>query len=85
MKRLALSIALVLAVLMTSFVGSTTPAEARSGRLVAGLAIGAIVGGIIASEAYRHKRQRTYYSYGYAPRYRYAPRSYYAPRYRYHY
>jgi hypothetical protein len=74
-----LSTALAGSVLAGSVVGATAPAEARSGRFIAGLAVGAIVGGLVASEVYRHKRKR-YYAHSYGPRYYYG----YAPRYRYY-
>lgn len=86
MRRIRLSAAIAIALALGSFGVAAKPAAAHGSRAVPGLIIGAVIGGILAHEIYRHQRKRyysrNYYShYGYAPSYAYSRpyrhRSYY--------
>ncbi|MBI3891497.1 MAG: hypothetical protein HY303_08210 [Candidatus Wallbacteria bacterium] len=71
MKAVALGLVLALA-------APTPQAQARhnTGKFIAA----AIIGAAIVSAASNHHRDRSYGSYGYAPRVYYPPQTYYAPQ-----
>lgn len=81
MRASMLSLMLAAGLATTVLTAAPEPAEARSGRFVAGLLVGAVVSGIVAREVYRHKRRHHVYGYRYVP---YGYRYSYVPSYRYH-
>jgi hypothetical protein len=92
MLRFAAPLLLAAAITVGSVGVAPQPAEARSGRNIAGFAVGALVTGLVVNEIYRSQRRRHYahrphyaYGYDYQPQYYYShqPRYYHRPHYRY--
>lgn len=81
MRRTLTGIAIALALAIPCLGLSSKPAEAHRSRAFGGVVLGAVIGGILAHEIYRHHHRHHRHYYGY---YGYAPVYYYGYRHRHY-